>query len=408
MGSDVQAKFFCRTGALAGVDHRIGDDATIGRGSANTIVLADDVVSNTHARIAFDPAAAAYFLEDLESTNGTRLDGVPVSGRRRLGDLHVVTFGERHDFIFVALPEAERRTNGKQDAAPPPPARSVEESATTYEPPPVLDVPPLDEGPEPAPPEHEPGGSPLPEAAQGGREGDEALPGPVGASATRYEAAGDLLVPPLSAEPEPEPEKPGAPLPEAASGAPEGDEALPGPVGASATRYEAAGDLLVPPLSAEPEPERPADESGGSPPKEAVHHDAREDSAAVQSSAAATRHEPPRTPDVPLAAESATPSGAVVEVAIADGKPQRVTLGDGRHVLGRAKDCAIPVDDMTLSRRHAAFVVRGSSMTVTDLDSLNGTFIEDEPVNAPTEVGIGRTVTLGNRVRIVRVAPQVS
>ena len=37
-GSSVEARFFCRTGALAGADYRIGGHATIGRGSANTIV----------------------------------------------------------------------------------------------------------------------------------------------------------------------------------------------------------------------------------------------------------------------------------------------------------------------------------------------------------------------------------
>ena len=350
----MRAKFFCRTGTLAGADHRIGDDATIGRGPGNTIVLTDDLVSNTHARIAFEPAAAAYFLEDLESTNGTRLDGVPVSGRRRLGDLHVVTLGEQHDFIFVAFPEDERQAGGAESADPPPPARSVE-PATTYEPPPALDVPPLE----------------------------------------AVEADGER---------EPPGEEPGAPVPEGVSGGGVRDGAASRPVEAPATRYEAAAELQVPPLAAEPEP--PEKESGPAPPADAGQRDKREDYAVAPPSEPATWHEPPRALDVsPLAAESAKSSGAIVEIAIADGKPERVALGDGRHVLGRAKDCAIPVDDMTLSRRHAAFVVRGGSMTVTDLNSLNGTFVEDEPVDSPTEVGIGQTVTFGNRVRVVRVAP---
>ena len=347
----MQAKFFCRTGALAGADHRIGDDATIGRASGNTIVLADDLVSTTHARIAFDPAIAAYFLEDLESTNGTRLDGVPVSGRRRLGDLHVVTFGERHDFLFVALPEAGPRANRKKDADPAPPVRSVEEPATTYEPPPVLDVPPLEAGAEPELPEEGPGAS-EPEGAAGGRAGGQAASQPVDAPVTRFEAAPELQVPPLAAEPEP---------PEKETG---------------------------------PEPSGDAGQSAGG-----------EDSAVAPSSEPPTWHEPPRALDVPpLAAESTESPGAILEIAIADGAPQRVALGEGRHVVGRARDCAFPVDDMTLSRRHAAFVVRGGSLTVTDLKSLNGTFVEDEPVDSPTQVDIGQTVTLGDRVKIVRVA----
>ena len=352
--SGVGAKLFCRTGALAGADHRLGDEATIGRGPGNTIVLTADVVSDTHARIAYDPAASAYFLEDLESTNGTRLDGVPVSGRRRLGDLHVVTLGEQHDFIFVAFPEVERQAGSPERADLPFPARSVE-PATSYEPPPALDVPPLE----------------------------------------TVEADG---------EPEPPGEEPGAPVPEGVSGGGVGEEAASRPVEAPATRYEAAPELEVPPLAVEPEP--PEKEPGPALPDRAGQRDGGEDAAVARPSDPATWHEPPRALDVPpLGAEAETPSGATVEIAIADGKPERVALGDGRHVLGRAKDCAIPVDDITLSRRHAAFVVRGGVVTVTDLNSLNGTFVDDEPVDSATEVDIGQTVTFGNRVRVVRVAP---
>ncbi|MYN63758.1 MAG: FHA domain-containing protein [Acidobacteria bacterium] len=136
----MQANFFCKTGALAGANYEIGEHATIGRGQDNTVVLTDDVVSTSHARIAFDSAAAGYYLEDLGSTNGTRLDGVPVSGRQRLGDLHVVTFGEQHDFIFVIPPDegrqresAERLEQRRQE-----PVAQPVEPATRYEPPPRL------------------------------------------------------------------------------------------------------------------------------------------------------------------------------------------------------------------------------------------------------------------------------
>ena len=62
-----QARFFCRTGGLAGSDHLIGAQATIGRDAENSIVLPAGVVSKRHARIVFDEAAGAYTLEDLRS-----------------------------------------------------------------------------------------------------------------------------------------------------------------------------------------------------------------------------------------------------------------------------------------------------------------------------------------------------
>lgn len=49
----------------------------IGRGSANSIVIPNKFVSTNHARIF--PQQGQWALDDLGSTNGTFLNGVPVS-----------------------------------------------------------------------------------------------------------------------------------------------------------------------------------------------------------------------------------------------------------------------------------------------------------------------------------------
>jgi hypothetical protein len=46
---------------------------TVGQGSQNDVVLADDSVSTTHARLEYE--AGGWRLTDLASTNGTYLDG---------------------------------------------------------------------------------------------------------------------------------------------------------------------------------------------------------------------------------------------------------------------------------------------------------------------------------------------
>ena len=52
-------------------------------------------------------------------------------------------------------------------------------------------------------------------------------------------------------------------------------------------------------------------------------------------------------------------AGAVLEVTLADGATVRVELAEGRHDVGRAPDCAVYIDDRTLSRCHAGLLAAG-------------------------------------------------
>jgi hypothetical protein len=59
-----------------------------------------------------------------------------------------------------------------------------------------------------------------------------------------------------------------------------------------------------------------------------------------------------------------------------------------RTTIGRSPDCGIFLDDVTVSRRHAALVQRDSRWTIEDLGSLNGTFVNRRRVDAaPLEDG---------------------
>ncbi|HEX6702959.1 MAG TPA: FHA domain-containing protein [Gaiellaceae bacterium] len=46
-----------------------------------------------------------------------------------------------------------------------------------------------------------------------------------------------------------------------------------------------------------------------------------------------------------------------------------------RTTIGRSPDCEIFLDDVTVSRKHAAIIRRDGSFFVEDLGSLNGTFL---------------------------------
>ena len=69
---------------------------TIGRKTDNTLVIEDPGVSGHHARIV--KIQAVYFLEDLMSTNGTAINGKPIT-RHQLRDADVITVGQ-HRLVF--------------------------------------------------------------------------------------------------------------------------------------------------------------------------------------------------------------------------------------------------------------------------------------------------------------------
>nr|WP_216629635.1 FHA domain-containing protein [Brevibacterium renqingii] len=70
-------------GPLAGTSLMLsGAPVTFGRAPDNTIVINDDFASSHHARISAQNGA--WLLEDLGSTNGTIVDGSPMTGPVRL------------------------------------------------------------------------------------------------------------------------------------------------------------------------------------------------------------------------------------------------------------------------------------------------------------------------------------
>jgi pSer/pThr/pTyr-binding forkhead associated (FHA) protein len=66
-----------------------------------------------------------------------------------------------------------------------------------------------------------------------------------------------------------------------------------------------------------------------------------------------------------------------------------------RMVIGRSPECDVFLDDVTVSRKHAELVQAGDTFTISDLGSLNGTFvnrkrIESAQLEDDDEVQIGK------------------
>ncbi|MHB8879802.1 MAG: FHA domain-containing protein, partial [Myxococcaceae bacterium] len=122
-------------------------EARIGRTPENDIIVKDGGVSRNHARVY--AKGGKYFVEDLKSSNGTRLNGTTIAGPRELKTGDSVTVGDV-TFDFVAVEEtriardtADEDVSGEMTSpgkAPPrrAPPRAEEEEPEEEEAPPAL------------------------------------------------------------------------------------------------------------------------------------------------------------------------------------------------------------------------------------------------------------------------------
>lgn len=76
---------------LTGVSVPLTGPVIIGRSPDADLVIADDFVSSTHARVSI--AESGPVLEDLGSTNGTLLNGQPVTRAMQLGSGDAIELG---------------------------------------------------------------------------------------------------------------------------------------------------------------------------------------------------------------------------------------------------------------------------------------------------------------------------
>jgi DNA-binding winged helix-turn-helix (wHTH) protein len=80
----------------------------------------------------------------------------------------------------------------------------------------------------------------------------------------------------------------------------------------------------------------------------------------------------------------------------------------GENVIGRAPDNPLDVQHPTISRRHACISI-GESITLEDLGSKNGTWLDEERVTARRRLVDGAVVSFGSVTFTFRVArPQTS
>ena len=73
----------------------------------------------------------------------------------------------------------------------------------------------------------------------------------------------------------------------------------------------------------------------------------------------------------------------------------RIPLSAGRHLIGRAFNSDIRLDDIHVSRAHAALEVRDGGVWLEDLGSSGGTLVNSEELTTPRAIHSGDRITLG-------------
>ncbi|MCH8246678.1 MAG: FHA domain-containing protein [Bacteroidetes bacterium] len=350
------ARLFCKTGALDGSSFELDREATIGRSSECDIQLSSEGVSSRHARIHFDDGKGSFFLEDLNSRNGTHVDGVEVNTSIRLDHLNVITFAGQHDFIFQVLAgpvssprksaTAERpKTIVEQKAPSLPASLRKEEPADGADEVPDIEKTRMGDRALPLPALNEDEADDTPGELQETRMGDRALPLPALNEDEADDTTGELQETRM------------------------GDRALPLP---NLSEDEATGELQETRIMDDRALPLPA---------------LNEDEADLN------------TDEDAFAQTSPTLSKPyVLTVRGLTDDHLEYTLSEGENVVGRSEECEVQIEDRSLSRKHAIIEISNDTATIRDLGSKNGTYVDDEAVTKPTTVNPGNLLKFGYRV----------
>ncbi len=85
-----------------------------------------------------------------------------------------------------------------------------------------------------------------------------------------------------------------------------------------------------------------------------------------------------------------------------DGESKEFPLTPGRTVIGRQEDCGLRIPLAEVSRRHAVLMVMDKSITLRDLGSSNGTYINNRKINEQ-ELEAGDHIVIGPVVFTIQI-----
>lgn len=112
------------------------------------------------------------------------------------------------------------------------------------------------------------------------------------------------------------------------------------------------------------------------------------------------------TPDDVAAADTLPVGSALLLVQRGPSAGARFLLDTDTVTVGRHPDSDIFLDDITVSRRHATFTRTADEHTVSDLGSLNGTYVNRDRIDGEVELSGGDEVQIG-KYRLIYITGSV-
>lgn len=108
-----------------------------------------------------------------------------------------------------------------------------------------------------------------------------------------------------------------------------------------------------------------------------------------------------------LTLESRKVPGISLMVQNGDMPPSLRHFSQAEILMGRDSHCDIPLDDNTVSSRHARLVFHHGQWWLEDLGSTNGTRLNNEPLTIPTVVIGGDQVSCGKTTLTINLGVDI-
>ncbi|HVX86581.1 MAG TPA: FHA domain-containing protein [Phycisphaerae bacterium] len=77
------------------------------------------------------------------------------------------------------------------------------------------------------------------------------------------------------------------------------------------------------------------------------------------------------------------------------GQQRKFAVKKEKLIIGRGTDCSLQIPAATVSRHHCELALGESQLSIRDLNSSNGTYVNKERIIAETPLSAGDTLTVG-------------